>query len=199
MKNYSSEWIHKLENLKHWNYYWYQVRDIRDVSKPEDKILEIGVGTRFTSNYLKSKDYDVTTIDIDPDKKPDIVANVSDYQFEETFTNVMAFEVFEHIPFDDFQKILAKIHTICTGRLLISLPRNEKVWFDMNIELPGSRQIRFRLATRRNKILSRHHHWEIDYKQYTNTFLAQVFADHGFAIEKMERVKSLYYYTLKKV
>ena len=48
-----------------------------------DTVLEIGPGSGFTSNYLRSKGIAVTTLDIDPAKHPDIVANVVEYEFPE--------------------------------------------------------------------------------------------------------------------
>ena len=47
---YSSDWIYSLENLSLWNYYWYQQKILQDKIKKGDTILEIGVGSGFTSN-----------------------------------------------------------------------------------------------------------------------------------------------------
>lgn len=81
MYNFSTDWIHKFENQKHWMHYWHQLNILFSHLSEGDRILEIGVGTRFTSNYLKSKGYHLTTIDIDAKKQPDIVANIVDYDF----------------------------------------------------------------------------------------------------------------------
>jgi len=197
--NYSSDWIEKHEDLRHWIFYWNQIRILHSKLSPGDHVLEIGVGTRFTSNYLKSKGYKVTTIDIDAAKKPDIVANIVEFVFTESYDYVIAFEVFEHIPFEDFTSVLKKIYPICREQLIISLPRNEKTWLDVKIELPGSKKMNVRIATKRNKILSKHHHWEVDFAQYSNAYIAKVFRENGFDLEKLEKVNNLFYYTLKKI
>ena len=41
-------------------------------------MLEIGVGNRTVSNYLKENGVDITTFDFDKELKPDIVGDVRD-------------------------------------------------------------------------------------------------------------------------
>ena len=193
---YSSDWIHQHENLDHWIYYWHQVDMVRSVLSEGDRILEIGVGTKFTSNYLKSKGYEVVTMDIDPEKKPDIVGNIVESDLEGPFDHVLAFEVFEHISFDSFKVVLGKINRICRKNLLISVPRNEKQWFKLSIELPGKKTFGFRIATKRGKIITRHHHWEVDYLPYSKKMLERTFNDYQFSVELCRKVSALYYYSL---
>jgi ubiquinone/menaquinone biosynthesis C-methylase UbiE len=199
MGNYSSEWIHQLESKRHWIFYWNQFRTINAVLEEGDRILEIGVGTRFTSNYLKSKGYDVTTLDIDAQKNPDIVADIVTRDLPGEYDHILGFEVFEHIPFEDFKQVLLKLHRVCKKYLFLSLPRNEKVWLNAEFEVPGSRKFRFRMATKRNKILSRHHHWEVDYGPYNNNMLQALFTEKGFQTERIEKVDSLFFYSLKRM
>ena len=51
---YSADWIHKLESKKHWLHYWHQLNILLSNLSESDRILEVGVGTSLTSNYLKS-------------------------------------------------------------------------------------------------------------------------------------------------
>lgn len=195
---YSSDWIHRHENLVHWTYYWHQIRLVREEIDTGDRILEIGVGTRFTSNYLKSRGYHVVTLDIDPDKQPDIVGNIVEMELPETYDYILAFEVFEHMPFGDFSEVLHKLNRHCRKRLLISVPRNEKLWFSLQAELPGRKSFGFRIATRRKKIISKHHHWEVDHPPVSRKVLEQAFQSAGFRIQTMEKVDALYFYVLTK-
>lgn len=70
-RNYSHEWIYELENPYHWNLYWHQLDLVlnRCGLTKDQKIIEVGVGSGITSDSLKRKGYDVTTIDIDNNKK----------------------------------------------------------------------------------------------------------------------------------
>jgi len=198
MYSYTSEWIHRHETILHWLYYWHQIDLIRSVLQEGDRILEIGVGTKFTSNYLKNKGYEVVTLDIDKEKKPDIVANIVESDIEEQFDHIIAFEVFEHIPFEDFKKVLLKLHGVCRKTLLISIPRNEKQWLKLSVELPGRKRFSFRIVTKRRKIISRYHHWEVDYTPFTKRIIENVFIEKGYQIGLRRRVSSIYYYMLTK-
>ena len=198
MYTFSSDWIHQLEGKQHWIYYWHQIHQIRSRIKEGDTVLEIGVGTKFTSNYLKSKGYKVVTIDIDPEKEPDLLGNIVEVQLPESYDFILAYEVFEHIPFEDFVKVLHNLGPVCRRYLLMSLPRNEKFWFELSATLPGNRQLGFRIATLRKKIITRNHHWEVDYSPYTKKRIAETIRKESFKIESVEKVSSLYFYALEK-
>ena len=62
---YSSDWVHKLESEEHWRSYWQQLKLALPELEEGDTILEIGPGSGFVTNYLRSKGYKVTTLDID--------------------------------------------------------------------------------------------------------------------------------------
>lgn len=194
--SYSSDWIHQHENLYHWTYYWHQIRLVREEIEESDKILEIGVGTRFTSNYLKSKGYNVVTLDIDPDKQPDMVGNIVEMELPDSYDYILAFEVFEHMPYEDFKKVLQMLNRHCRKRLLISVPRNEKIWLSFQVILPGRKSFSFGITTRRKKIISKHHHWEVDHPPVSRKALEQTFQSALFSIQKMKKVDSLYFYVL---
>ena len=101
--SYSTDWIHNLESKKHWQLYWHQQKLLENRISVNDKILEVGVGSGFTANYLKSKGFNVKTVDIDQNKNPDIVKNI--VYTEPKFFNfdvLLAFNIFEHIPYDEF-------------------------------------------------------------------------------------------------
>jgi 2-polyprenyl-3-methyl-5-hydroxy-6-metoxy-1,4-benzoquinol methylase len=188
-KNYSSDWIKKLENQTHWMYYWHQLEYIRKYASLDDKILEIGVGSGFTSSYLKSKGYNVTTIDIDKEKKPDIVASIIDYKFDEKYDIVLAFEVFEHIPYDDFKLVLENLSKICTNFLIVSLPRNRKVRFIISVDFKIFKIKDLCFSTRRNKIITKNHFWEIEFNGYSKKSVVKDFKKNRF--NKVEEKKYL--------
>ena len=68
---YGAEWTKNLESYEHWGFYWYQQKIMEGFTKwhKSETILEIGVGSGFTSNYCRNKGFKVTTLDIDDDKK----------------------------------------------------------------------------------------------------------------------------------
>ncbi|MDA3866833.1 MAG: hypothetical protein PF489_08820 [Salinivirgaceae bacterium] len=197
--HYSSDWIHKLETENHWRYYWHQQKIMEGLIQPTDQILEIGVGSKFTSNYLKSRNFNVKTIDIDAEKSPDIVANIIDYQSNERFDHILAFEIFEHLPFDAFEKAIHNLSAICNKTMFVSLPRNEKLRFRLSLNLKLFKINDFQIATKRNKILTKLHFWEIDYKSYTRKRIIEVFLSNGFQLKAHHKFQSLCYFVFQKV
>lgn len=194
---YSSDWIHYLESEEHWKLYWQQQKLMEDHLKPNDKILEIGVGTSFTANYLKSKNYNVTTFDIDDEKNPDIVGNIVEYDWgSEKFSHVLAFEIFEHIPYEEFKRVLSNLHTV-TDCIFLSLPLNKKTVFSLDIKLPKLKKKHFSFSINKNKITTKNHFWEVGYKNYTENNIENDFSEIGYQVLKKQKKDLFIFYILK--
>jgi 2-polyprenyl-3-methyl-5-hydroxy-6-metoxy-1,4-benzoquinol methylase len=194
---YSAEWIYDLESEEHWRLYWNQQKLMQHKVKSGDHVLEIGVGSGFTANYLKSKGVHIRTLDIDRDKKPDIVANLVEYPFPDRYDHVLAFEVFEHIPFVEFKSVFDKIRKVCKKYIFLSIPRNERVWLQLNFQLPiiGKKELCF--ATLRGNVIEPAHFWEIGDGSVSIDDLEQVFGNCGFTILTKTRCFSRIFYALK--
>jgi len=179
---YSAEWIYDLESEEHWRLYWNQQKLMQHKVSSGDIVLEIGVGSGFTANYLRSKGVNVKTLDIDREKEPDIVANLVEYPFPDRYDHVLAFEVFEHIPFGEFKNVFDKIRKVCKKYIFLSVPRNERVWLQLNFQLPilGKRELR--IVTLRGKVIDPAHFWEIGDGSVSINDLEQVFCESGFTI-----------------
>src|SRR3989338_11422634 len=91
-----------------WMSYWYQIREIFTMNPA--KILEVGVGNRFLYDYLKKAGKDITSVDINSERRPDVVGSVVDLPFDDnSFDAVLCFQVLEHLPFDNFHKALIEM------------------------------------------------------------------------------------------
>lgn len=192
---YSSSWINKLESEKHWRLYWLQQKLMENSVKPGQNVLEIGVGSGFTANYLRSKGVNVTTFDIDEDKKPDIIGNLVSFDFSNLkFDHILAFEVFEHIPFEEFKKALEKLNLICDKNLFISLPKNINIWIDIEYKLPFIGYRRFSMVSKRGKISENHHFWEVGFDKFTKNYLRNTFNEKRFIIiNEIDNVSHIFY------
>ena len=193
---YSSHWIHELEGETHWRLYWRQQKLMQDLVQQGDRVLEIGVGTRFTANYLRSKGVTVTTLDIDADKRPDIVANVADYVLAETYDAILAFEVFEHLPYRDLESVLARVATAALRHVFVSLPRNRRLVASVGVKLPKLKARSFQWKVNRGKIVEPYHAWEIDHGGITIGSLEQEFARAGLAIARRDEAFDRLFYAL---
>jgi hypothetical protein len=195
---YGSEWTKKLESKQHWEFYWHQQKLMEDfvIHEKKEEIIEIGVGSGFTKNYCESKGLKITTLDIDAEKKPDIIANAATYDFSKKYDHLMAFEVFEHMPYSEFEKLVFKIPEFVRHYAFISLPRNEKIVFFINLKMPKLKPIYFDWRFRSNKLKTEAHHWEINYKNYTIKRLEKLFQNAGLKIEKILKYQYIYFYAL---
>jgi 2-polyprenyl-3-methyl-5-hydroxy-6-metoxy-1,4-benzoquinol methylase len=196
---YSTDWIYSLETETHWRLYWRQQKIIQNLILPGDKVLEIGVGTGFTANYLRSKGVNVTTLDIDAEKKPDIVTNIVTYQFPVEYDHIVAFEVFEHIPFDQFKDILPKLAKATRKYLFMSVPRNEKTLIYGCLKLPKLPKWTFSLTVRRGTITSSHHFWEVDHSLTSMNNLTSALTTSGFHLQTQEKAFSRLFFVLQPV
>lgn len=188
---YETDWIHKLEKEVHWRAYWLQQKIIENEIPENDSILEIGKGTGFCSNYLKSKGYNINTIDIDADKNPDIIGNVVTYDFPDMVDHVIAFEVFEHIPFSVLGQILPKIKKCIRKSLIMSIPEGSISLLLVDVRLPIIKHIRFGIRLQQRFLpaflrikLSKYHHWELNYKnEYSLKSIKKLFDREGLKVE----------------
>ncbi len=194
---YTTSWVDALETEEHWRLYWQQQKMMQGLVSPGQHVLEIGLGTGFTADYLRTKGVVVTTIDIDAEKRPDIVANIVTYDFCDRFDHVLGFEVFEHIPFRQFTNVLERLVCACKGHLFASVPRNERVWLRCSLTLPRLGHRSFEIATLKKSITTAHHFWEVGHDGITLGRLERAFSRAGFSVERRRKAFSRYFYTLR--
>jgi len=122
----------------------------------------------------------VTTLDIDANKKPDIVANIVTFEFHDTYDHILAFEVFEHIPFNKFIEVIGRCAKACRRYLFMSVPRCEVVLFRLEYKVPKLGHGKIELAVRRKKIVEPHHYWEVDHGEITCERIKEIMSAAGF-------------------
>lgn len=151
--------------------YFYQIDSIHRLADVTS-ILEIGPGSKLVSDELIKEGYKVTTTDFDPTVNPDVVSDVRDLPFDpHSFDCIMACQILEHIPYSEFEKVIADFARMSTRYVIISLPERhsginiitkipfiqtlfKRKFFDLSIRIPT----RFPGFEE-----SGQHYWEIDY------------------------------------
>ena len=160
---FSSEWIKHLEGQEHWLFYWHQAKLIEDHVSNTSRLLEIGVGTKFLSNYLRSRGRDVLTLDIDADKQPDYVDDASSFDYGAlNIDTVVAFEIFEHLPFPLFCRVIERLASCGVSKLIFSVPWCEKKLLRGQFKLPRMKPYRFAITLPWRKVSTQNHFWELD-------------------------------------
>lgn len=176
--------------------YWHQINEI--ISFEPEKILEIGVGNGFTSKYLKNRNLNVITFDVEDGLSPDVVGSVLKLPFVyRSFDIVTCYEVLEHLPYNEFPKALKEIHRVSRKHVVLSLPDVTTV-YRINMQLPRIRPIK-RLINHPFHRPTQHafdgeHCWEIGKIGYP---LKRIELDIGHAslnIIKTYRVFEFYYH-----
>lgn len=149
---------------KRWMSIWHQ---LDEVSKLEpNSILEIGLGNGIFSAAAKALGLNVSTLDLDPELEPDYLGSADNLPFEDgTFDVVCAFQVLEHLPFDQSIKALSEMLRTATRAVVISLP-DAKTSYAYTIPIPKFGTLRFHLINplfkpRENKFDGQHH-WELN-------------------------------------
>ena len=181
-KKYSSDWINKLESKEHWLSYWHQLKLMLESLEAKDSMIELGIGSGFTSNYLRSKNIDVLTVDIDKNKSPDIVSDAISFKPNKNYDHFCAFEVFEHMKFEEMENVLKNIKSKIDKNIFISVPIYKKT--PINIELKFKSYWKsITVKTPKTSIIDPHHQWELNYKDITEERLISVFEHHNFKLK----------------
>lgn len=101
--------------------YFYQISLIKELNP--GSILEIGVGNKTVSNYLKQQGFNVITCDIDRTLKPDYSADIRELPFDDnSFDAILACEILEHLPWKDVDIALTELHRVTKDYVVISIP-----------------------------------------------------------------------------
>ncbi|OJI07347.1 hypothetical protein BK004_01280 [bacterium CG10_46_32] len=173
------------EPLPRWSSYWYQIHEV--LSRNPKTVLEVGVGNHVVTEYLKHAGVSVTTLDVEKKLAPDVVASVTAIPLADASHDVvLAAEVLEHLPFEDFSKALAEINRVTKQHAVISLPHWGSV-IAGTLKVPMFPWLRFvwKLKGFKRHILSQNgHYWEIGKAGYPLGRVKREMHKAGFEIIK---------------
>lgn len=169
--------------------YFHQVLSVREL--PVKSILFIGVGDMLVIDLLRKK-YQVTTVDIDPNLKPNIVADIRSLPVKNaSFDLVCVFEVLEHIPPGDVAGALKEIARVSKTYAVISVP-HRRTGLELVFKFPFIRSLLKRDFVRIALLvpvkfpgfaISGQHYWEIDGRSTSLKYFRKVLSER-FHIEK---------------
>ena len=173
------------DTKERWMSYWYQINEVLKLN-PEN-VLEIGIGNKLVSDYLRRQGIKVTTVDIDPELEPDFVCSVTNLSevLKSKYDVVLCAQVLEHLPFFEFGKSLNEIKKVCKRYAVITLPYGcidlslityfpkkglKKI---LSVKIPFPRKHKFDGG----------HYWEIGKKGYSLSKIRKILSKY-FIVER---------------
>jgi hypothetical protein len=162
-------------------------------------LLEVGVGSGIVASAIRQIGVPVTTLDLDPELDPDIVASVTSIPAADGTWDVAACcQVLEHLPFNCFGSALRELHRVTSRGLVLSLPdATRQMEFFFRLPRLGTGSVSRALPFLRarsmpaEKLASMGHHWEIGFAGTPLSTVTSVMAVSGWHIERTWRVREM--------
>ena len=162
-----------------WASIWHQLDEV--ITTDPDNILEIGPGAGLFKAVGCALGLDIQTLDIDPELNPDHIASVFALPFnDKQFDVVCAFQMLEHLPFDQSIDAFREMVRVSSRYIIISLP-DARIRWSYSIYLPLLGAVQFSLP-KFWKRAEKHrfdgeHYWEIGKLGFTTTNVASSFCN----------------------
>lgn len=175
-------------DIKRWSSYWHQVRETLAV-KP-DKVLEIGVGNGLYKAMLGAVACPVTTVDVNASLRPDVVGSVTELPFDDgQFAAVVAFQVLEHLPYENFRDAVREMRRVAGTHVLLSLPDAGKTWrFMMDLGRGERRWLMDKPRSRpRVHRVTGDHLWEVGKRDHPVARITGDLQAEGLVLERSYR------------
>ncbi len=175
--------------------YYVQLAEIMR-AKPRS-VLEIGAGDRVVGSYLKNNtDIAYTSVDIADDVGADVIAPVTKLPFpDDSFDVSCAFEVLEHLPFDQFQIALTELARVAKTHVLLSLPHFGPM-LSLSFKIPFLPRIRlaYKIPYPKTHAFNGQHYWEIGKRGYPVSRIRTELEKHGRIVNDFIPPESPYHH-----
>jgi ubiquinone/menaquinone biosynthesis C-methylase UbiE len=175
--------------------YAYQLREILRLHPTS--ILEIGAGDAVVGNYIKRQTaIAYTSVDFATDLVPDIVADVRSLPCTyASYDIVCAFEVLEHLPFEDFSVALSELFRVARTHVLISLPHfGPPVQIYIKIPFLSALKFAFKIPFPRKHTFNGQHYWEIGKQGYRLQTTRAILSTYGTIINEFVPFENQYHH-----
>jgi len=158
--------FHQYDYQERWISYWHQIDEVLRL-KPKS-VLEIGIGNKMITDYLKKEGVETKTLDNNKDLNSDFVASVTDMPLaDNSFDVVLCSEVLEHLPFRDFEEALLELKRVTKRYLVLSLPHFGPP-LKLSFKIPFLKQVKlaWKIPYHPKHQFHGEHYWEIGKKGY---------------------------------
>lgn len=161
------------------SYYW-QLKEV--LALEPSSVLEVGVGDRVFGDFIKNNmTTTYTSVDIAADLHPDFVGSILALPFaDKSFDVTCAFEVLEHLPFEQFEKALSELSRVARTHVVISVPHFGPM-LSFSLKIPFLPLLRFawKLPSPKKHSFNGEHYWEVGKQGYSVSRIRKVLAQYG--------------------
>ncbi|MBU0801455.1 class I SAM-dependent methyltransferase [Patescibacteria group bacterium] len=148
------------------SYYW-QLKTV--IGTKPSAVLEVGVGDKVFGSFITNNTaINYTSIDIAEDLNPDVLGSVTSIPLESnSYDVVCAFEVLEHLPYDQFELAIAEMVRVARKNVVISLPHfGPNVSFSLKFPLFPLLRFSHKLSIPKEHVWNGQHYWELGKKGF---------------------------------
>lgn len=186
--------------------YHHQSRLISSLGSKVKSILEIGIYNSFFTDILTKIGYEVTTADVDPNLKPDILLDLaSDFSLPSNkFDAIVLFQVLEHLPYEQAEQALKRLAQTTKKYIIISIPYNT-LFFGIQLRFSykyRARYLRIGLAKFwSTEPICDQHYWEMGLKGYPRQRILDSITSAGLKVkhEFLDQVHPYHYFFILEV
>jgi hypothetical protein len=192
-----SQYFQSYDSAGRFQSYWTQIEYVLRLHC--EPVLEIGIGNKTVTDYLRRRGVRVVTLDLDSQLGPDVTGSITGLPFpDKSFGTVMACQVLEHLPFEQFAGCLRELARVSRRFAVISLPHIGRAW-QYQLHLPGLGPVRKLVELNwwrrpRQPTLRGEHCWELEVAGYRCQQIENAIRQTGWVILERRRLWEFLYH-----
>lgn len=190
------EWSNYMDKER-WVSYYHQISQFHKM-KDCQSVLEIGAGLDINRKHIEEflPHMSYKTLDIAEDLKPDFVGSAHSIPLpDNSFDAVVAFEILEHIPFEEFENSVKEIKRVARKNVVISVPHfGPPIKFLLKVPFLPEIRFAFKIPYYRKHVFNGQHYWEIGKKGYPTKRIRTILQKHFTLLDEFVPFENQYHH-----